>query len=104
MHMFTLKRKIFYIVSIYYMNGFESKSIYAYCNKYALILMCVFDSQHADVLKSHPQILATISDHLFGLMEGFVNTRYCYGVCVCVCVCVYVWGINVIKLNILLYA
>ena len=33
-------------------------------------------SQNADVIKSHPHILANISDHLFGVMEGFINTRY----------------------------
>ncbi|CAI8021126.1 Probable E3 ubiquitin-protein ligase HERC1 [Geodia barretti] len=30
--------------------------------------------QNADVLKFHPQILTNISNHLFGVMEGFVNT------------------------------
>ena len=30
---------------------------------------------NAEVLKSHPGILSTMSDHLFGVLEGFVNIR-----------------------------
>ena len=40
------------------------------------IVLLFHCSQNADVLKSHPDILKTISDHLFGVLDGFVNIRY----------------------------
>ena len=46
------------------------------------ICVCVYPptlhmycSHNAEVLQSHPHILTTLSDELYGVMEGFVNTR-----------------------------
>ena len=31
---------------------------------------------NAEVLQAHPSILSSVSEHLYGFLDGFVNTRY----------------------------
>ena len=51
-------------------------------------LSTFFCSRNADVLRSHPDILQTVSDHLFGILDGFANIRYCACMYVQSCMCI----------------
>ena len=67
-----------HVVSSFDMYMYIHVVLVSYCRSSSLSLsLCVsYYSMNAEVLQAHPSILSSVSEHLYGFLDGFVNTRY----------------------------